>query len=97
MKISFTKVFDYIRSNMWTLLTIVITIVMLVMIARNAFHAVSIYFEIGVLEREKEYYQGLVERDSSLLKRLENDYELEKYAREKFYMHSDKEDIYIIK
>ncbi len=86
----------YIRSNVWTLLTITIVVMMSVMIGRNVVHAVSIGLEIGSLERERQHYQYLVTRDSALLEGLNRDEELEKYARENFFMQGKNEEIYII-
>ncbi len=91
------KILNYIRTNIWTLLTIVIAAVMFVMIGRNVMHAISIGFEISKLEQEREVYQRLITRDSTLLESLSHDDELEKYARENFYMQSPKEEIFIIK
>lgn len=87
---------DYIKGNIWTVATIVIISIMSVMIGRNVIHAISIGFDIGRLEQQREEYQYQITRDSSLLESLSNDDELIKYAREKFYMQSSKEEIFII-
>ena len=52
--------------------------------------------EIDELEDNKEYYQGEIERDQKSINQLKNDSQIEKYAREKYYMKKDSEDIYII-
>ncbi len=52
--------------------------------------------EINELEDNKEYYQGEIERDQKSINQLKNSNQIEKYAREKYYMKKDSEDIYII-
>ena len=52
--------------------------------------------EIDELEENKEYYQNEIKRDSQNIKLLKNPDQVEKYAREKYYMKRDSEDIYII-
>lgn len=52
--------------------------------------------EIDELEENREYYKGEIKRDSQNIKLLKNPDQVEKYAREKYYMKRDSEDIYII-
>ena len=52
--------------------------------------------EIDELETNKEYYQNEIDRDKKSIKTLKNPHQIEKYAREKYYMKKDSEDIYII-
>jgi cell division protein FtsB len=52
--------------------------------------------EIEELEDNKKYYQEEIKKDDENIKRLKNADEIEKYAREKYYMKRDSEDIYII-
>jgi cell division protein FtsB len=52
--------------------------------------------EIQELEENKEYYIQEIKKDSTSIKQLNNSDQTEKYAREKYYMKRDKEDIYII-
>ncbi len=52
--------------------------------------------EIEELEDNKKYYQEEIRKDDENIKRLKNADEIEKYAREKYYMKRDSEDIYII-
>ncbi len=52
--------------------------------------------EIEKLENEKEYYKSEILKDSSLIESLEDKENQEKYAREKYNMKKDNEDIYII-
>ena len=52
--------------------------------------------ELDELEDNKKYYQDEIKKDCLDIKRLNNPDQIEKYAREKYYMKRDSEDIYII-
>lgn len=52
--------------------------------------------EINELNTNKEYYRNEIRKDSANIKLLKNPDQVEKYAREKYYMKRDSEDIYII-
>jgi len=52
--------------------------------------------EIDKLDSEKEYYKSEIYKDSSLIKKLENKKELEKFARERYHMKKENEEIYLI-
>lgn len=49
------------------------------------------------LRRDKNYYTGEIERDSTAIRELkENPEALEKYARENYLMKKENEDIFVI-
>lgn len=52
--------------------------------------------KIDELEDNKKYYKEEITKDSIKIKKLQNPDMIEKYAREKYYMKKDSEDIYII-
>ena len=52
--------------------------------------------QIQELEDNKEYYQQEIKKDQENIKNLKNPEQIEKYAREKYYMKKDSEDIYLI-
>ena len=52
--------------------------------------------EINELEDNRNYYKDEITSDSIKIKRLQNPDMIEKYAREKYFMKKDSEDIYII-
>jgi len=52
--------------------------------------------QIKELKDNKEYYQEEIRKDEEKIKKLNNPNETEKYAREKYYMKKDSEDVYII-
>ena len=47
------------------------------------------------LKTEKAAYDEQIRRDSIFLENLKDDAFLEKYAREKFYMHAEGEEVYL--
>ncbi len=52
--------------------------------------------KIEELEENKEYYIQEIKKDSTSIRQLNNPDQTEKYAREKYYMKRENEDIYII-
>ena len=52
--------------------------------------------QINELEDNKKYYQDEIKKDQQNIKQLNNPEQIEKYAREKYYMKKDSEDIYIV-
>ena len=52
--------------------------------------------EIDELENNKKYYQEEIKKDKENIKLLKNPNQIERYAREKYFMKKDSEDIYII-
>jgi cell division protein DivIC len=52
--------------------------------------------QIDELEDNKKYYQDEINKDNQSIKLLKSPDQVEKYAREKYYMKRDSEDIYII-
>ncbi len=52
--------------------------------------------QIDELEDNKKYYQEEIKKDQENIKKLKNPQQIEKYAREKYYMKKENEDIYII-
>lgn len=61
------------------------------------------YFDHRILDKQIEdlednsaYYEQEIKKDQKNIKQLKNSEQIEKYAREKYYMKKDSEDIYII-
>ena len=52
--------------------------------------------QINELEDNKKYYQDEITKDKSNIKLLKDPDQIEKYAREKYFMKKDSEDIYIV-
>ena len=61
------------------------------------------YFEHRFLDKQIEglednatYFEEEINKDKEQIKQLKNPMQIEKYAREKYYMKKDSEDIYIV-
>ena len=52
--------------------------------------------DIEDLKNEKDYYLDEIKKDDAAIKTLKTEEGLEKFAREKYYMKKNKEEIYII-
>ncbi len=52
--------------------------------------------EIKKLEKQKQFLQGEIDKDKEVLEKLSDKGELEKFAREKYYMKKDNEEIFLI-
>ena len=52
--------------------------------------------EIKKLNNEKEYYKKEIKEDKELIDKLNDNEELEKFAREEYKMKKENEEIYII-
>ena len=52
--------------------------------------------EIEALEETKEFYQKEIAKDKKFIEKMKDSNEVEKYAREKYYLKKENEDIYII-
>lgn len=52
--------------------------------------------EIDALQDNAEFYQKEIEHDRAFIEKMEDSNEMEKFAREKYYLKKENEDIYII-
>lgn len=52
--------------------------------------------DVNALEDNAEFYQKEINQDKDFIKKMEDSSEMEKFAREKYYLKKEKEDIYII-
>ncbi len=52
--------------------------------------------EIDEIEDNIDYYKSEIKKDSANIKHLKNNDRVERFAREKYYMKRENEDIYII-
>ena len=52
--------------------------------------------QINELEDNRDYYKQEISADQKKIRELQNPENIEKYAREKYFMKKDSEDIYII-
>ncbi|HQA75153.1 septum formation initiator family protein [Flavobacterium sp.] len=85
-----------ILSNRFVIVLIFFAIWMIFLDNTSYFDHRVLNKELEELEVNKKYYQDEIKRDEEDIKRLKNPDQIEKYAREKYYMKRDSEDIYII-
>ncbi len=61
----------------------------------NIFRQMTLSNKIQTMEEQKQYYQNEIKNDSAMIKTLRTNLDsLEKYAREKFLMKKEHEDIF---
>lgn len=90
------RAFNFVKGRILTLGTVAIMAFMVFVIGRSVIHAISIGMQIGELEELRDGYQDDITRDSTILERLKYDDELERYARENYYMQRPNEELFII-
>jgi cell division protein FtsB len=79
------------------------TIIVLLFLAWMVFFDTNSYFihkelndDVKALEQTKEFYREEIDKDKLFIEKMKDSDEVEKYAREKYYLKKEKEDIYII-
>ena len=85
-----------ILGNKYLLISILFSIWMLFLDNYSYMDQRQLNDQIDELQDNKKYYQEEIIKDKQSIKLLKNDDQVEKYAREKYYMKKDSEDIYII-
>ena len=88
-----TKVKKYI----WRTLIVAILVLGVILIGRPLISLVQTSMEIRELNKQKAIYKESIHRDSTLIENLKNNEFLEEYAREKFHMQGNEEQVYILK
>ena len=53
--------------------------------------------ELSEIDNNIKYYKTEIKKDSSIISTLKDSTEIEKFARENYYMKRENEDVYIIK
>lgn len=83
--------------NFYILTTAFFLIWMLVLDSNNLINRFKLSAKLGTLEREKEYYEEKIKEVEKDRDELFGDREsLEKFAREKYLMKKESEDIFIV-
>lgn len=85
-----------IISNKYILLIIFFTLWMFFLDSNSWFVHNELDQEVNKLEDNKEYYQNEIAKDKAIIKQLKDSVELEKFARQKYYMKRPNEEIFII-
>ncbi|MEE9364932.1 MAG: septum formation initiator family protein [Cellulophaga sp.] len=85
-----------IVTNMYILVTTVFLVWMFFFDTNSFFLHWDLENEIEKLEKQKEFLQKEITKDKKVLKKLSNQNELEKFAREQYYLKKKNEEIYLI-
>ncbi|MAT90469.1 MAG: septum formation initiator [Flavobacteriaceae bacterium] len=85
-----------IVSNTYVLILIVFVIWMLFFDTNSYIIQKELDDDIEALEESKEFYQSEIDEDKKFLEKMKDSDELEKFAREKYYLKKENEDIFII-
>lgn len=85
-----------IVSNKYLLIVVVFAVWMLFFDANSYLIHNELDTEIENLEDNAEFYRSEIEKDREFMKKIEDDEELERFAREKYFFKKENEDIYII-
>ncbi|MFD2588310.1 septum formation initiator family protein [Croceitalea marina] len=83
-------------TNMYVLVLTIFVIWMVFFDTNSLLIHLELQGEIKKLEQQKEFLQNEITKDKKVLKELSTPEELEKFAREKYYMKKDNEEIFLI-
>ena len=85
-----------IVSNKYLLISLLFGVWMLFLDNYSYMDQRQINNQIDELQDNKKYYQDEIRKDKENIKLLKNQDQVEKYAREKYHMKKDSEDVFII-
>jgi len=96
--------FSEIKQKKWVrILGNKYVIILLLFLAWMVFFDTNSYFihkelndDINALEQTKDFYREEIDEDKRFIEKMKDSDEVEKYAREKYYLKRENEDIYII-
>ena len=98
------KIFSKIKNNKWVrIFSNKYLLIVLLFSAWMFFFDTNSFFihnelnnNIETLENNKKIYEDEIEKDKAFIEKMKDSNEVEKYAREKYYLKKENEDIYII-
>ena len=64
--------------------------------ANNYFFHKELSDDIKALQESKEFYKKEIKKDRIFINKMKDSSEMERYAREKYYLKKENEDIFII-
>ena len=98
MKFSEIKKNKWVRifSNKYFLIVILFSFWMFFFDTNSYFIHTELNESIETLENNKENYNHEIKKDKAFIVKMKDSNEIEKYAREKYYLKKENEDIYII-
>lgn len=85
-----------ILSNLYVLILSIFMVWMLFFDQNSVLIQLELQREIQKLEEQKEFLQEQINTDKELIETLSDPKELEKFARETYFLKKQNEDIYII-
>nr|WP_298999338.1 septum formation initiator family protein [uncultured Allomuricauda sp.] len=85
-----------LMTNMYILVLTIFVIWMAFFDTNSLLIHLELRKEIKKLERQKEFLEGEISKDQKVLEKLSDSSELEKFAREKYYMKKENEEIFLI-
>ena len=85
-----------IRRYTMVIITVSVLVLSIFLIGRPLYSIVTTYLEIRDLNEKKAAYLEQIHRDSLLINNLKSDEFLEHYAREKYHMQRNNEDVFIV-
>ncbi|MDC7995532.1 septum formation initiator family protein [Altibacter sp. HG106] len=85
-----------IVSNTYVLILILFVVWMLFFDTNSYVIQKELDDDIEALEESKEFYESEINKDKQFLEKMQDSDELERFAREKYYLKKENEDIFII-
>lgn len=83
-------------SYLYVFITLVFIVWMLFFDTNSYFIQKELKQELNSLESNIEFYNNEIRKDSQFIKEMNDIKKIEKYAREKYYMKKENEEIFII-
>ncbi|RMA64837.1 FtsB family cell division protein [Ulvibacter antarcticus] len=98
MKISELKQKKWLRliSNKYVLILLLFVIWMFFFDTNSFLIHNELNHDVNALEDNKEFYKKEIKNDKVFIERMKDSEQIEKFAREKYYLKKEKEDIFII-
>lgn len=81
----------------YRIVVIGIIAVIAVLFGSDVVRIVGLKRDIARQEHRKSYYEQMIRQDSTILRQLEDNEDLERFAREKYLMRRPGEQIYVVK
>ena len=85
-----------IMTNIYILILTVFVVWMIFFDTNSLLIHMELKKEINKLEKQKEFLKEEIKKDKEIIDRLSDPEELEKFAREQYYLKKKDEEIYII-
>lgn len=95
IKERFGKIFGWVNGP-YRAVAFVVIVILLILFGRDVLESIRVRNEIRRLSNRKEMLEQQIREDSTLLQNLRDPDFLERFAREKYLMRKEGEDVYII-